>query len=150
MHTKINRCKMFIWRCSVCGCWCWNIVASSTYVIRVPLHKSSILQYKIAWWRHQMLTIFRVTGPLWGAFIGHQWIPLTKSVTRSFDVFFDLRLNKRLSKQSRWWWFEIWNLCSMVHVPTPLSSRYIFHQQYNAHTLHTDILHTDFILKTRC
>ena len=24
------------------------------------------------------------------------WIPLTKSVTRSFDVFFDLRLNKRL------------------------------------------------------
>ena len=27
-------------------------------------------------------------------------------VTRSFDVFFDLRLNKRLSKQSRRWWFE--------------------------------------------
>ena len=29
-----------------------------------------------------------------------------KSVTRSFDVFFDLRLNKRLSKQSRHWRFE--------------------------------------------
>ena len=27
-------------------------------------------------------------------------------VTRSFDVFFDLRLHKRLSKQSRDWWFE--------------------------------------------
>ena len=27
-------------------------------------------------------------------------------VTRSFDVFFDLRLNKRLSKQSWGWWFE--------------------------------------------
>ena len=26
--------------------------------------------------------------------------------TRSFGVFFDLRLNKRLSKQSRGWWFE--------------------------------------------
>ena len=31
----------------------------------------------------------------------HRWIPLTKaSVSRSFDVFFDLCLNKRLSKQS--------------------------------------------------
>ena len=31
---------------------------------------------------------FRVTGDL--------WIPLTKASERSFDVFFDLRLNKRL------------------------------------------------------
>ena len=29
-----------------------------------------------------------------------------RPVTRSFDVFFDLRLNKRLSKQSWSWWFE--------------------------------------------
>ena len=28
-------------------------------------------------------------------------IPAQRPVTRSFDVFFDLRLNKRLSKQSR-------------------------------------------------
>ena len=34
-------------------------------------------------------------------------IPHTKPVTRSFDVFFDLRLNKRMSKQSRRWWFEM-------------------------------------------
>ena len=27
-------------------------------------------------------------------------------VTRSFDVFFDMRLNKRLSKQTWGWWFE--------------------------------------------
>ena len=32
--------------------------------------------------------------------------PTQRPVTRSFDVFFDLRLNKRLSKQSRGWWFE--------------------------------------------
>ena len=32
--------------------------------------------------------------------------PLKRPVTRSFDVFFDLRLNKRLSKQSWSWWFE--------------------------------------------
>ena len=50
--------------------------------------------------------IFRVTGPLCGEFTGHRWIPLTRPVTRSFDVFFDLRLNERLSKQSWGWWFE--------------------------------------------
>ena len=32
--------------------------------------------------------------------------PAHRPVTQSFDVFFDLRLNKRLSKQSRGWWFE--------------------------------------------
>ena len=35
-----------------------------------------------------------------------------RPVTRSFDVFYDLRLNKRLSKQSWGWWFEtLW--CSL-------------------------------------
>ena len=43
--------------------------------------------------------IFRVTGPLCGEFIGDRWIPSQRPVMRSFDVFFDLRLNKRLSKQ---------------------------------------------------
>ena len=43
---------------------------------------------------------FRVTGPVTGEF--HAQRP----VTWSFDVFFDLRLNKRLSKQSRGWRFE--------------------------------------------
>ena len=37
--------------------------------------------------------IFRVTGLLWGEFTGHLWIPFTRPVTRSFDAFFDLRLN---------------------------------------------------------
>ena len=32
--------------------------------------------------------------------------PAQSPVTRSFDVFFDLYLNKRLSKQSRGWWFK--------------------------------------------
>ena len=50
--------------------------------------------------------IFRVTGHLCGEFTGPRWIPRTKAVTPSFDVFFDLRLNKRLSKQSWGWWFE--------------------------------------------
>ena len=32
--------------------------------------------------------------------------PAQRPVTRSFDVFFGLRLNKQLSKQSWGWWFE--------------------------------------------
>ena len=50
--------------------------------------------------------IFRVTGPLCGEFTGDRWIPSQRSVTRSFDAFFDPRLNKRLSKQPWGWWFE--------------------------------------------
>ena len=50
--------------------------------------------------------IFRVTGPLCGEFIGPGEFPAQRPVTRSFDVFFDLRPNKRLSKQPWDWWFE--------------------------------------------
>ena len=44
-------------------------------------------------------------------------IPAQRPVTRSFDVLFDLRLNIRLSKQWRGWWFEtpsrsLWRQCS--------------------------------------
>ena len=58
------------------------------------------------WWRHQMETFSAVlaicagNSPVPGEF------PAQRPVTRSFDVFFDLRLNKRLSKQSWGWWFE--------------------------------------------
>ena len=50
--------------------------------------------------------IFRVTGPLCGEFTGPGEFPTQRPVTRSFDVLFDLRLNKRLSKQPWGWWFE--------------------------------------------
>ena len=41
-----------------------------------------------------------------------------RPVNRSFDVFFDLCLNKRLSKQSWGWWFEtlprpLWHQCNV-------------------------------------
>ena len=49
-------------------------------------------------------SIFRVTCTLWGKSTGD--FPSQRPVTRSFDVFFDLRTSKRLSKQSRRWWFE--------------------------------------------
>ena len=59
-----------------------------------------------SWWRHQMetfsalLIICAENSPGAGEF------PTQRPVTRSFDVFFDLRLNKRLSKQPWGWWFE--------------------------------------------
>ena len=37
--------------------------------------------------------IFRVTGPLCGEFTGPGEFPAQKPVTRSFDVYFDLRWN---------------------------------------------------------
>ena len=74
---------------------------------------------KIRWpWRDLYNTmtssngnIFRVRGLLCGEF------PTQRPVTRSFDVFFDLRLNKRLSKQPWGWWFEtpswsLWRQCN--------------------------------------
>ena len=56
--------------------------------------------------------IFRVTGHLCGEFTGPGEFLTQRPVTRSFDVFFDLRLNKRLSKQPWGWWFETpsWSL----------------------------------------
>ena len=58
------------------------------------------------WWRHQMETFFALlaicagNSPITGEF------PSQRPVMRSFDVFFDLRLDERWSKQSWGWWFE--------------------------------------------
>ena len=47
-----------------------------------------------------LLAICAGNSPVPGEF------PTQRPVTRSFDVYFDLRPNKRLSKQSLGWWFE--------------------------------------------
>ena len=71
------------------------------------------------WWRHQMetfselLALFEGNPPVTGGF------PSPSPVTWSFDVFLDLRLNNRLSKQSWGWWFEtpsrpLWRNCNVV------------------------------------
>ena len=66
--------------------------------------------------------IFRVTGPLWGELPVTDEVPSQKPVTRHFDVFFDLRLNKRLSKHSRRRWFEIHHAHDDVIVTNVLDS----------------------------
>ena len=59
-----------------------------------------------AWWSHQMetfsasLALCAGNSPVTGEF------PTQRPVTRNFDVFFDMHLNKRLSKQWRRRWFE--------------------------------------------
>ena len=71
------------------------------------------------WWRDQMetfsalLAICAGNSPVTGEF------PAQRPVTWSFDVFFDRRLNKRLSKQSGGWWFAtpsrpFWRQCDGV------------------------------------
>ena len=45
--------------------------------------------------------------------------PAQRPVTRSFDAFFDLRLSKRLGKQSWGWWSEmlsrpLWRHCNVI------------------------------------
>ena len=69
--------------------------------------------------RHQMETFSALlvlcagNSPVIGEF------PAQRPVTWSFDIFFDLRLNKRLRKQSWGWWFEtpsysLWHHCNVL------------------------------------
>ena len=60
------------------------------------------------------LALWAGSSPVTGEF------PAQKPVTRSFDVFFDLCLNKRLSKQSRRRRFEtpscsLWRHCNVIN-----------------------------------
>ena len=74
-----------------------------------------------SWWRHQMETFSALlalcsgNSPVTGEF------PSQRPVTRSYEVFFDLRLSRRLSKQWWGWWFEtpsypLWRHCNGLRV----------------------------------
>ena len=98
--TWITICQ---WKCCLC----------------IMYLKSSIVLRVGPWWRHQMetfpalLALYVGNSPVTGEF------PSQRPVTRSFDVVFDLHLNKRLSKQSRRRWFETsscspWRHCNVI------------------------------------
>ena len=87
-------------------------------VSKWPQESKIILLEFVPWWRHQMETFSTLlalcvgNSPVSGEF------PAQRPVTRSFDVFFHLCLNKRLSKQSWCWWFEtpsrsLWHHCNV-------------------------------------
>ena len=80
--------------------WAWNLPYSNL------LPPYCLQHYNIVF----MMTssngnISRVTGLCAGNSPGTEF-PTQRPVTRRFEVFFDLRLNKRLSKQSWGGWFE--------------------------------------------
>ena len=86
----------------------WNIRLPNLQIICGDLTR------RVPWWRHQMekkLPLCEGNPPVTSRF------PSQKPVTRSFEVFFDLHLNKRLRKQSRRRWFEtplrpLWRHCN--------------------------------------
>ena len=72
-----------------------------------------------SWWRHRMETFSALLALCEGNPPVTAGFPSQKPVPRSFDVFFDLCLNKRLSKQSRRRWFEtpsrsLWRNCNVL------------------------------------
>ena len=86
------------------------------------------------WWGQQMKIFFALlaicagNSPVLGEF------PAQRPVTRSFDVFFDRRLNKWLRKQSWGWWFEtlsrpLWRHCNVLKVA--------FHNAMNSYFMST-------------
>ena len=87
----------------------------------VPLF-TTIPVFHSTWWRHQMetfsalLALCAVNSPVTGEFASQ------RSVTRSFDVFSDPLLNKRLNNKSRRRWYEtpscsLWRQCSNTQWP---------------------------------
>ena len=58
------------------------------------------------WGRHRMETFSALLALCAGNSLVTGEFSAQMPVTRNFDLFFDLRLNKRLSKQSRRMWFE--------------------------------------------
>ena len=78
---------------------------------------------------------FRVTGPCAGNSPVTGEFSSQRPVTRSFDIFFDLRLNKRLSKQLRHRWFETpsclsWRHCNALLISLKLCWKIDFIQQW--------------------
>ena len=104
---------------------------------------NEIVWFFDSWWLHQMeafsalLAICAGDSPVTCEF------PAQRPVTRSFDAFFDLRLNKRLSKQSRGWWFEtlsrpLWRHCNVVWLFGPIGGKPALVQDTNHYQTNDD------------
>ena len=72
---------------------------------------------KFSWRHHQMETFSRFLALCEGNALVTGGFPSQRQVTRSFDVLFDQRLSKRLSKHSTHQWFDtpprwLWRHCN--------------------------------------
>ena len=82
--------------------------------------QGTITGARYTWWRHQMETFSALPDRCAGNSLITGELPSQRPVTRGFCIFFDLRLNRRLSKQSWGWWFEtpsrsLWRQCNVIN-----------------------------------
>ena len=98
----------------------WEFVGTVYCILSGHIRSNRPCVWWTVWWRHQMEIFSALRAlcdgnpPVTGGF------PSQRPVTRSFGVFFDLRLNKLLRKQSRRRWFEtpspsLWRHCHVTH-----------------------------------
>ena len=100
----------------------WKIYSIYHYQMPIaPLYTKVIhgVHWDMSWWRHQMESFSALLAICAGNSPVPDEFPAQRPVRRSFDVFFDLRLNKRLSKQSWGLWFEtlshpLWRHCNVT------------------------------------
>ena len=81
------------------------------------IQQRQVKGFRVAWCRHQMETFSALLALCAGNSSVTGEFPSQRPVTQSFDIFFDFRLNTRLSKQSWGWWFErtswsLWRHCN--------------------------------------
>ena len=89
---------------------------------RIIRHNNAKKQIS-SWWCHHMETFSVLLAICVGNSSVPGEFPLQRPVTWSFDVFFDLRLNKRLSKQQWGWWFETPGWSFDLRLNKPLSKQ---------------------------
>ena len=75
----------------------------------------ALINIQMPWWRHEMETFSALLALCEGNPTVTGGFPSQRPVTLSFDIFFDLSLNKQLMKYSRRRWFEtcsLWRHCN--------------------------------------
>ena len=103
------------------GAWCKTVVTPVHY--QWSYH--SLVLSHWSWCHHQMETFSALLALCAGNSLVTSVFPSQRPVMWSFDIFFDLHLNKRLSKQSWGWWFEmpsrsLWHHCNYIYINTCL------------------------------
>ena len=84
----------------------WSGETHMRHSVSMSYAVSILSRLSVSWWHHQMAAFSALPSLCEGNLSVTGEFPSQRPVTRSFNVFFDLRLNKRLSKQSWGWWFE--------------------------------------------
>ena len=87
----------------------------------------------LSWWRRQKETFAALLALCEGNSSVTGEFPLQRPVTRIFDILFDLRLNKRLSKQSWGWWFETLSRPLWLHSNVMFSYQSIYSTLHQVH-----------------